>query len=295
MRRLAPPLAEAFQIIVSRVREFRPGRTPILWCQDTWNDPEARHLASPELRRRFAKIVLVSQYQFNTFTQGLGVSFAESVVLRNAVEAIPARLVTKPTDRIRLIYHTTPHRGLEILVPVFTALAARHPRLHLDVYSSFALHGWEARDVRYESLFEVCREHPQITYHGHAPNARIREALHQAHIFSYPSIWHETSCIAAIEAMATGCLTICPDLAALSETVGESGLVYRWHENRERHAERFARMLETGIAMIEDGTAGDLLHRAHDRALRTFNWDTRIDEWTHLLEEIAEDECRQIA
>jgi glycosyltransferase involved in cell wall biosynthesis len=198
-------------------------------------------------------------------------------------------------DRIRLIYHTTPHRGLEILVPVFTALAARHPRLHLDVYSSFALHGWETRDARYQPLFNVCREHPQITYHGAVPNAQIREALKHAHIFAYPSIWHETSCIAAIEAMASGCLTICPDLASLSETVGESGLVYRWHEDRERHTERFARMLESGIAMIEDDRAGDLVHRAHDRALRSFNWDTRIDEWVRLLEEIVEDDRRQAA
>ena len=41
-----------------------------------------------------------------------------------------------------------------------------------------------------------------MTYHGFKPNDVVRKALSEAHIFAYPSIWVETSCISAIEAMS---------------------------------------------------------------------------------------------
>jgi UDP-glucose:(glucosyl)LPS alpha-1,2-glucosyltransferase len=294
MRRLPPDLADRFQIIVSRVRELQPGKKPILWCQDTWNDPEAQHLSRLESRLRFKKIVFVSQYQFNTFHQALKVPHSESVILRNAIEPIGETLPAKPTDRIRLIYHTTPHRGLAILVPVFMALAAQHPRLHLDVYSSFGLHGWEQRDETYEPLFQACREHPQISYHGAVPNDEIRAAVASAHIFAYPSIWRETSCIASIEAMSAGALVVCPDLAALSETVSDyCGVMYRWHEDTREHARTFASALGTAIDMIEQGTAGDLVKRARERADVLFNWNSRIDQWTQLMRRVIDDDERR--
>jgi UDP-glucose:(glucosyl)LPS alpha-1,2-glucosyltransferase len=293
MRRLPKELADPFQFIVSRVREMRPGKKPILWCQDLATDPESEHFGRLESRLRFKKIVFVSHYQFNSFHQAWRVPHSESVVLRNAVEPIAAALPEKPDDRIRIIYHTTPHRGLELLIPVFVALAAQHPRLHLDVYSSFGVHGWEQRDVNYEPLFNVCREHPQITYHGGAPNDRIREALKQAHIFAYPSIFRETSCIASIEAMSAGCLVVCPDLAALAETVSDyCGVVYRWSEVPREHAMVFAASLRAAVEMIESKTATDLLARAQHRVNTLFNWDIRINEWTRMLERILEEERR---
>jgi len=60
MRRLPRELSDPFQIIVSRVRELEPGKKHILWCQDPYYDPEAQHLGVSELRRRFKKIVFVS-------------------------------------------------------------------------------------------------------------------------------------------------------------------------------------------------------------------------------------------
>jgi UDP-glucose:(glucosyl)LPS alpha-1,2-glucosyltransferase len=199
-------LLDQFFISKSRVRRVDPDKKNILWLHDLWADPEVQHLKNEKSRERFARLVFVSNYQLGTYNMGLGVPYNQSIVLRNAIDPIPDVWSTKPKDQVRLIYHTTPHRGLQILVPVMEKLSEFYgDKIHLDIFSSFEAYGWKERDEPYKELFERAKAHPQMTYHGFQPNHVVRDALRQSHIFAYPNIWVETSCIAAIEAMSAGC------------------------------------------------------------------------------------------
>src|SRR5210317_2177441 len=98
-----------------------------------------------ESRDRYAKLVFVSHYQFQTYHMAHGISYDESIVLRNAIEPIEPHDKTKD-DKINFIYHTTPHRGLELLYPCFDALWKQYgDKIHLDVYSSFNIYRWPQR------------------------------------------------------------------------------------------------------------------------------------------------------
>ena len=162
---------EGIQIITSRVRELHDDKLKVLHLHDLPLDPESAHLKDPELRSRFDKLVFSSEWQYQQFRDYLGVPYdTKSAVILTGIDPIP--LVEKPKDKIRLIYTSTPHRGLELLVPVFIELAKHNPDIELDVYSSFGIYGpqWEERNKPYERLFDLCREHPQINYHGWTPN-----------------------------------------------------------------------------------------------------------------------------
>lgn len=196
--RIEPELFNKFQIVCSRFREFEDGKIPIFWLHDLWQDPEVQKLKDVSFRNKFKKFVFVSDQQFQTYNQGLGVQYSESIIIKNGIDPIECEWDDKPKDKINFIYHTTPHRGLEILVPVFIKLCEKIDNLHLDVFSSFKAYGWDQRDLPYAELFEVCKNHPNITYHGYQPNDVIREALKKSHIFAYPSIWKETSYLAAM-------------------------------------------------------------------------------------------------
>ena len=93
--RLPSELLEQFNIIKSRVRKVSEDKPNVLWLHDLWNDPENQHLSDAEARKRFARLVFVSNYQMNTYQLGLGVPFSESFVLKNAIEPI---LVPGNTD-----------------------------------------------------------------------------------------------------------------------------------------------------------------------------------------------------
>jgi glycosyltransferase involved in cell wall biosynthesis len=282
---LPADLLERFQIIPSRVRDLDPNKKKILWLHDLPNDPESEHLKDSQLRKRFDKIVCVSDWQMQLYNLMSGLPYSESTVIKNAIH--PIEIEAKQFDgTINLIYHTTPHRGLELLVPVFEELAETHKDIHLDVYSSFSIYGWEVRDQQYQHLFDRCKNHPQITYHGAVPNEEVREALKKSHIYAYPSIWPETSCLSVIEAMSAMNLVVCPNYAALPETCANFAMMYPWHEGKVQHGIQFKHTLEHAINIIrtKGNTQDPYLEFQKNYFDYFYGWDKRKAEWLALLQ-----------
>ncbi len=280
-------LLEHFQIIQSRVRDIDPNKIPILWLHDLPGDPESEHLKAGGWNR-FEKIVFVSHWQQQAYHRHYGIPYSKGIVLQNAIE--PIEDVEKPDDKIRIIYHTTPHRGLAILVPVFKHLCTLYPNLELDVYSSFKIYGWEQRDEPYKALFEECRQHPNINYHGTVSNEEVRKALGKAHIFAYPSIWPETSCISLIEAMSAKCICIHPTLAALPETSSNLTFMYPYNEDKRDHAQAFFNTLATTIEIISNKerlkTESQQLQFMKVYVDSVYNWKVRKMQWEMILNNI---------
>lgn len=287
--RLHASLPESFldkyQIIPSRVRALDDTKLRVYYVHDLPSDPEAQHLENGGWSK-FHRLVFVSHYQRNAFMGRFNIPWSKTAVLLNAIQPIP--LHEKPADKINLIYHTTPHRGLVILVPVFAKLAEKYgDKVHLDVYSSFKMYGWEERDKEFEPLFKQIKEHPQMTYHGFRPNVEVREALQKAHIFAYPSIWPETSCLALMEAMSAKCVCIHPDYAALPETASNLTFMYQFHEDINHHAGTFYGALSAAVEL--------LLEKSNENALQAkvttqkvyadlfYNWENRKLEWESFL------------
>lgn len=279
-QRIPQKLLKKFQIIHSRTRGLRDDLKKILVCHDLAGDPEVAHLKDGGYKK-YDKLVFVSQWQFQQYHDFLGVPYSHSYILKNAIEPIDEH--EKPKDgKIRIIYHTTPHRGLSLLYPIFDALSKQYKNIELDVYSSFKIYGWEQRDKPYKDLFEKLKQHPQINYHGSVSNEEVRKALQNAHIFAYPSIWQETSCIALIEAMSAGCLCVHPNYAALPETAANMTAMYQWDEDAQIHANRAYSYLKNAIEHVSTYGVLDMNRQIHDTNY-AFNWTRRQKEWIQFL------------
>jgi len=286
--RINPEILKDFNIIHSRVREenIKQDKKNILVLHDTWDDPESEWLEKKENRSKFSKLIFVSNFQQATFNIGRGVPYSEGVVLQNAIDPIPITDEDKKSDTINLIYHTTPHRGLELLVPVFEKLCELHDNIHLDVYSSFKIYGWESRDKNYESTFDRIRNHPKMTYHGYQSNDVVREALKKAHIYAYPNVWPETSCISVIEAMSAKCHVVCSNYAALPETCANFATMYGFDEDHNKHANVFANVLNSVIRDYRSEHNQSKLNFQKIYFDNFYNWDYRAAQWEGLLRSI---------
>ena len=280
-------LLDRVQIIPSRTREIDPDRKTILWLHDLAGDPEVQHLKDGGWKE-YDKLVFVSHWQQQMYNAYLGVPYSAGTVLRNAIE--PIEFHTKPAisgvdEPVRLIYTSTPHRGLDVLYPVFNELSKEYDNIELDVYSSFCLYGWPERDRQFEQLFDKLREHPQINYHGSKSNDEVRAALQNAHIFAYPSTWQETSCLCLIEAMSAGCLAVHSTLAALPETSMSMTQMYGYNESNSEHASVFYAHLKHGIEtfLTRRDSVESNLDVVRQLANSIYSWDGRKGQWDHLL------------
>jgi len=291
--RVPKVLLDRWHVVKSRVRDLSEDkRKPnALWFHDLPNDVESAHLKQQWSRERFDLFVFVSEWQRKAYESVFGDVFKEkAVVLRNAIEPFArSRRTESDGTTIRLIYHTTPHRGLGLLVRAFVrAYEARKGKLRLDVYSSFSIYGWGHRDEPFEELFDVCREHPGCEYHGAVSNAEVREALTKAHIFAYPSIWQETSCIAAIEALSAGVHVVTSNLGALPETLGTFATMYQYVEDAEEHLAAFERALSEAIDSYWSREKVSMRRTQQVYASQVFGWGNagfagRADDWVRVL------------
>ena len=229
-----PAALENVAIHLSRPREIFDDVANILWCHDLAEDPENKILRDGGWQK-FDHFVFVSNWQRDQYILRFGIPYSKCSVIYNAVEKQYAPK-EKDMSTIRFVYHTTPHRGLELLVPIFDALSKEFDNIHLDVFSSFKIYGWESRDESYSGLFKNIDMHPKMTYHGVKSNEEVLQALDKAHIFLYPNIWKETSCIALIEAIKSQVLCVHPNYGALPETAQNATIMYDFNEDPQAHA-----------------------------------------------------------
>ena len=276
-----------FQIVPSRFRGIEKGKIPLYWVHDLAQDPEMQHLKDKGWEK-FNNIVCVSHWQRQQVQDFLGVPSSKLTVLQNAIEPIPEHEKPDPKECVNIIYHTTPHRGLELLVPVMDWIEEQMPDInwHLDVYSSFGIYGWEDRDKPYEGLFKKIKDHPKMTYHGHVPNEEVHKALQKAHIFALPSIWPETSCIALIEAMSAGCICVHSSLAALPETAANWTLMYDHPEDGQEHANRHALTLADAIRLADNDNMKERLNMQKAYVDGYYSWEVRQKQWEVFLTSI---------
>jgi UDP-glucose:(glucosyl)LPS alpha-1,2-glucosyltransferase len=281
--KIDPVLMEDFQVIASRIRTLDEDKIRVYWLHDLPMDPETNHLKDANSRDRFHKIVFCNNWQYNQYVNVLGVPQTfKCAVIENAIEPIDY-IVKKSKEEVRLIYTSTPQRGLAILVPVFVELAKKYPNIKLDVFSSFSIYGWGQADEQFRELFDICRSHPQINYHGAQPNEVVREHLQKAHIFSYPSIWQECNSIATIEAMSAGCLCLHPNFAGLSDTSGGLTSMYQYDENPNTHAIIFYQLLEKAILSVHDDNMQSYLRFVKAYTDSRFNISKIAAQWEDLM------------
>jgi glycosyltransferase involved in cell wall biosynthesis len=223
-----------------------PGRPLVLWTGHAHDQPAVQGLKNADCRATWDRVIGVSQWQKSMFHQQLGVPLEQFEILRNGIAPPFERLFGNAAEladakgrELRLVYTSTPFRGLAILIACFPAIHRRHPNCVLDVYSSMQVYGQAAAQDPYAKLYEQCRATPGIRYRGSIPQPQLAKELAASSVLAYPNTFAETSCIAVMESLAAGLVVVTSDLGALSETCGGFGRLVA-PQTAERSQEQFA-------------------------------------------------------
>lgn len=266
-------------------RLIDPNRINVVW-QHLWHDQNAiAGMTDQNFVNSVDHFVYVSNTQLTGFQNKFDIDRCNNHVIHNAIE--PIEFKPKPRDKLRLIYISTPDRGLDVLLDAWRIV--RKPDIELVVYSSNIIYGQSYRlgvGSRSEHLLDRCRIEPGVIYKGYATNKAVRLALQNSHILAYPSTYIETSCLAAIESGAAGCKIVTTDLGALPETCGGYADLIPYQENKEQLTKNFAdKLAET----IDNYNCDDnKLIEQSNWFNQNYSWEKRQTQWLEFFNKCAE-------
>lgn len=254
---------------------YNPKKT-VVWIHQSYDFFEAK-LISNQIDS-IEKIVFVSNWQKQKYIENFQIPIQKGVVIPNGIE--PAKCVKKPNSIFNLIYFSTPYRGLEILLDSLKFL--KSDKYHLHIFSSMDIYGQSENNIEYEKLYQQCKQHNKITYYGTVNHTTILQALNDMHIMTYPCIFEETCCIAALEAMSQKLKIVCSDFGALPETTAGFARIYPYRKNKNEHAKLFANHLDLEIQRYNEDNQIDQKNYVDNK----HDWNNIKNIWENLFKDV---------
>ena len=286
-RRLPQELLSKFQIICDRVVDLKQDKIKLFWIHNTPDQLDYNHLQNNGWKK-ISKIIFISQNQRDKFISRFNIPYSHCAIIPHGITSIEPK--KKLNDRISLIYHPTPYRGLKLLFNVFQKLCKEYDNLELKVFSSYKIHGLNDNQKLYKNSTDYQRieRHPKVKNIGFVPNKQVREELSNSHIFAYPNIYEETFCLSLLEAMSAGCLCIHPNYGCLKETASNWTTIYDYHEDKYEHQQIFYKYLKNAIDIVNTQEVQKHLQMQSEYVTYFHNWDRITSRWIDLLKSIEE-------
>ena len=265
---------------------LHPSKMNILWQKNSYDQPNLNPwFKDKNNHSKYDWYVFNSHWNYEKFRMMFDIPTEKSVVIKNGIDFIKPRDLSTPKQKIKLIFHPTPWRGLNVMLAVMQMI--KNPNIELDVYSSCDVYGEafkKANNKQYEGLYEQARQLPNVNYIGYKPNEYIKENLHNYDMFVYPNVWEETFCISLLEAMAAGLYCITTNNGALFETGAEYSAYIPVQTNLNNLAVNFAAAVE-GIAPIL--YAEKIQKHLQNQITYTndyYNWNKQGGSWSRFLQ-----------
>jgi glycosyltransferase involved in cell wall biosynthesis len=211
----------------------------------------------------------------------------------------------------RLLYvgGVWPHKGPHVLLDAFKIVAARYPRVRLEIVGPYggsypleenidlndqtllqsvapffaknrinklkAKLGFGSRDQGTYAGFLRAKLAgdlaAKVTFHGYLPRPGLVDHYYNADVFVFPPIWNEAFGCTPVEAMAAGTPVVATRSGGIVETMRdhETGFLVAKNDCRAL-AEAILKLLENSVLRESMGRA------ARKRVLEHFHWDTIV-------------------
>mgnify|MGYP001242166356 CR=1 FL=1 len=261
----------------------------ILWCHHYIDQPSIQLLKNENLVNLLDAIVFVSDWQKNEFLNYFNLPKEKCHVIKNAIN-IKTIKKNKSKDKIKLIYTSTPWRGLNVLANSILYLNKIRNDFHLDVYSSTEIYGEKFHNENkkfFVNFFKELEKIPNINSYGYIQNKDVIMKLNDADIFVYPTTSNETFCIAALEALAMGCLTFTTNWGAFKE-LGEDYIeTIEFESDLNKLSINYAKKLNILMDRYKAGEYDEKLISQSDYYVKKYSWSERAKEWNKFFEKLT--------
>ena len=263
-----------------------PNKVNILWQKNSYDQPNlSSWFQDSSNHHKYDWYVFNSHWNCEKFRMFFNLPTEKCLVLKNGIDNIEVTTPYNEGEKIKIIHHNTPWRGLSVLLGAMQLV--KNPLINLDVYSSTEVYGkdfYNENDKYYKTLYEQADFLPNVNYIGYKSNTYIKQNLKNYHMYVYPSIWEETSCISLIESMAAGLYCIVTNFGALYETGAEFPIYVPYNKNYKQLAVKFATAIDTAAQTLHQKSIQDHLKLQIQYTNKAYNWTKQGLAWSLFLE-----------
>lgn len=188
----------------------------------------------------------VSRWQAGTFVRQLG--FPEEKMMISGNGVFIEDFSPRPLEQRhrRMMYSSTPFRGLDVLLDTYAELQTRIPDVGLEVCSGMGVYGVDIHNdnSEYGHLYRRIVELGGVS-HGSIAQAELAQLMCRNLVFAYPNTFPETFCISVLEAQAAGLPVVTSAYGALPERIknGVDGFLIEGEPHSEIYKRRFVEQI----------------------------------------------------
>jgi glycosyltransferase involved in cell wall biosynthesis len=248
--------------------------------------------------QRYDRILGVSEYHRDYL--GIVYPFIEAGRLGYVPNGVDLKRFENPgTERPRhkVVYISSPDRGLDILLSLWPKVMEAMPDAELHVFYGFNNLEKMARTSPESRWYvEAMRRHmdkPGVKNRGRVGQDKLAQELMSASVLAYPTHFLETFMIGGVEAMAAGTVVVASAVGAIPYVVGDidgehgrpgAGLLVPGHAGSDWYMNEFLGTLF--CALLDEET----WHRCHNAGLeraKLFTWDKAYEKWKEIIGELG--------
>ncbi len=262
-----------------------PSKINILWQKNSWDQNNLQPFFRDKSKHDdYDWYIFNSHWNYEKFRYFFDIPTEKCVVIKNGIDKFPERKIYKKGDPIKLIHHCTPWRGLNVVLRAMQEI--KNPNIIMDIYSSSQVYGDDFKkhnDDQFKPLYEQAEKLPNVNYIGYKPNEYILKKMPSYDMFVYPSIFEETSCASALEALASGVHVITNNFGALYETCAEWPVYVNYSTNYESMAIATGNAIEVAASYLHEDFIQEHLEEQQKFYKRFYSWKKKGMEWTSFL------------
>lgn len=254
-----------------------------VWSHDIFI-PEA-YGKYPAFADRVDKFICLSPWHVNFFSQHHSVDKDHIYIQGNGLDLSRYdRRHEVVKDPYRLIYSSSPDRGLIHLLRMVPRWRQEFPELNLHVFYGFdnwkkaVKHRNNPAEIAHMEEVERGLQQPGVVYHGRVSQKQLADEQMKSSFWVYPTEFSETSCITAMECMLAGAIPVCTNYAALETTVPSDCGIKVPLDNIKDIEEKTIDLIKNKELQKKYRAAGE------KHVIATCGWDAVVDSWIKMFE-----------
>ncbi len=264
----------------------------LLWLHDV-NVGDIRYFDGHDRFNEVDAIITPSDWHALHTRRVYGESSATPIVIPNGFDRdvfCHSESDSMARDPNRMVYASSPDRGLERLLDLWPEIKKQMPNAWLEIF-----YGWDTIDAIIndgaahapqllsfkkrivEMIENLGGKEGGIFWRGRVSQETLSSSLRRASVMPYPANFMETFGIVFVQAMTAGCIPVVPDLGALPDLVGDPHLIISGAPDSESFGERFVE------AVVREAHATDGFRRTLAHSTEQYVWKDIADAWETAL------------